>query len=411
MFDLDKWQEIFATLAKNPLRTFLTSFSVGWGIFMLVLLLGLGKGLENGVRAQFQDDAVNSIWIFPGQTSLPHDGLQPGRDIRLTNEDYEAIRREVDPEDHITGRFYIPGNVQIAYGNQYGDYSVSCVHPSHQYLENTYVDAGRFINQRDLDEYRKVAVVGAKVKATLFEGRDPIGKYIKVNNIPFKVVGTFRDFGQQDEEEIIYLPISTAQRTFNGQNRLSRIMFTVGDASVEESKAIEERIRNLMAERHRFDTQDPRAMYINNMVAEFQQFMNVMTGIQVFIWIIAGGTILAGIIGVSNIMIIVVKERTLEFGVRKALGATPWSIVSLILQESVFITTLAGYVGMLGGMGLLQLIGPGISESVEIFGQPEINIRIALASLLLLVVSGCIAGLIPARRAAAIRPIEALRAE
>ncbi|RMG60149.1 MAG: ABC transporter permease [Bacteroidetes bacterium] len=411
MFDIDKWQEIFATIGKNPLRTFLTSFSVGWGIFMLILLLGLGKGLENGVRGEFQGDAVNSIWMWAGQTTLAHEGLKPGRNIRFTNEDYEALKRRLPPNTHITGRFWIPGGVEVVYGTEAGDYGVRCVHPDHQILENTGLYQGRYINETDIKEYRKVAIIGKAIQEEFMNGADVVGEYIKINGIPFRIVGVYHEYGDEGEEDAIYLPITTAQRTFNGQQYINQIMFTVGNASVAESKIIEKEVRLMMSERHHFDPEDPRAVNIRNMVEQFQQFMNVMTGIQVFIWIIAGGTILAGIIGVSNIMIIVVKERTLEFGIRKALGATPWSIVSLILQESIFITTLAGYIGLLLGMGLLELIGPAISEGVEIFGAPEINLNIALTALILLVIAGSVAGLIPAMKAANIRPIEALRAE
>jgi putative ABC transport system permease protein len=411
MFDLDKWQEIFITIWHNKLRTFLTSFSVGWGIFMLVLLLGAGRGLENGVRSQFEDDATNSIWVSSGTTSLPHDGLQPGRNVRFTNEDYEAVWRNIPEADHVTGRFYIPGTLTVNRGDKYGDFDVRCVHPDHRFLEKTQIVRGRFLNPNDIHDYRKVVVIGEKVHESLFGEANPIGEYIEFNGVPFQVVGQFEDAGDESEQEMIYMPISTAQRTFGGQNRLNRVMFTIGDATVEESEAIAERLRDDLAKRHHFAPEDDRAIFITNLVARFEEFMDLMAGIQFFVWIIAAGTILAGVVGVSNIMIIVVKERTKEIGIRKALGATPWSIVSLIMQESIFITAAAGYIGLVLGVFILEAIAGVLPESLEYFKNPTINLQIALSATAVLVGSGAVAGFFPAMKAAAIRPIVALRDE
>ncbi|MEM7659027.1 MAG: ABC transporter permease [Bacteroidota bacterium] len=411
MFDLDKWQEIFETLVKNPLRSFLTSFAVGWGIFMLILLLGLAKGLENGIRTQFEGDAINSIWMWSGKTTLTHEGLQPGRSIQFTNEDFEILQQRLPEFSDITGRFYIPGGQQIVYGTEYGDYNVRCVHPDHQILENTGVYLGRYLNQRDLDEFRKVAVIGKKVQREFLEMDDPIGEYISINGISFRVVGVYHEFGDEDEEDQVYIPITTAQRSFNGSHFINQIMFTIGDADIEESQRIEQQVRTLLAERHHFAIEDRQAVNIRNMVEQFQQFMNVMTGIKIFSWIIALGTLLAGVIGVSNIMLVVVKERTQEIGIRKALGATPGSILGLIMQESIFLTTVAGYIGIMLALPLLNLLGKFLPEMIEIFGAPEVSFSIVFSALVVLIVAGALAGLIPALRAASIRPIEALRDE
>lgn len=410
MFDLDKWQEIFNTIAQNPLRTFLTAWSVAWGIWMLIILLGAGNGLQNGVEYQFKDDAVNSIWIRPGETSLPHKGMQPGRRIQLTNEDFEDLSERVEEVEHITGRFYPGGISSISYGDEYGSFSTRAVHPGHQYLENTTVVQGRYINEKDIADARKVVIIGLQVKEALFDQKPALGKYIKLNNIPFKVVGIFEDEGQEGETEIVYLPVSTAQRTFNGANRLNQIMMTLGDASLEESQRITDYIARYLSLAHVYDPADAKAMSVRNNIENYQEFLNVMMAIKFFIWIIGIGTILAGIVGVSNIMMIVVKERTKEIGVRKALGATPWSIVSLILQESIFITSLAGYIGLVLGVAMLELAAQAF-PGTEYFRNPEVNLSIALQATVLLVVCGGLAGFFPALRAARIRPIEALRDE
>ena len=410
MFDLDKWQEILITIRQNPLRSFLTSFSVGWGILMLVTLLGLGKGLENGIRQEFQGDAINSIWIYNGRTSLPHAGFQPGRDIRLTVEDYQELARRLPKEEAITARFYIPGSVSITYRNENANYSVRCVHPGHQQIENTQIIQGRYLNQFDLDQSRKVALVGRRMIEELFDGRSPIGDQIQVNGVAFRIVGVYAEESEREENNL-YLPITTAMRAFGGSRFINQVMFTVGDATPEESQAIQREITQLLAQRKKFDLEDPAAIRVRNNVVQFQQFMSVMMGIRIFVWFIASGTILAGIIGVSNIMVIVVKERTKEFGVRKALGATPASIISLIMQESIFITTVAGYIGLLLGVGVISLLDESLTNAVEIFAHPEINLEVALSAMVLLVIAGSLAGLLPARRAARIRPIEALRDE
>jgi putative ABC transport system permease protein len=410
MFSLDNWQEIFDTIRSNKLRTFLTGFSVAWGIFMLVILLGSGNGLANGVEYQFRDDAINSIWIRSGQTSLPYQGLKPGRDVRFTNRDYDRIREEVDGVEHITARYFIEGNLVVSYRDESGSYNIRSVHPGHRYLEKTEIVAGRYLDRLDLEHYRKVAVVGVGVRDTLFGGADPIGEYLKVNGIAFKVVGVFEDAGGEGEEARIYLPITTAQRTFGGRDEVEQIMYTTGDASLEQSRRMAEESRLLLAARHRFAPDDPRAVFVRNNTEEFYRFQSLMRGIRLFVWIIGVGTLLAGVVGVSNILMIAVRERTKEIGVRKALGATPGSILGLVLQESVLITAVAGYVGLVLGVFLLEMVSASLPEA-GVFRNPEVDLRVALWATALLVVAGTVAGYFPARKAARIRPIEALRDE
>ena len=409
MFDLDNWQEILETIRKNKLRTFLTGFSVAWGIFMLIVLLGSGQGLHNGVEYEFRDDAINSIWVSPGQTSLPHKGLQPGRRIQFTNDDHDEMRDRVDGIEYTTSRFY-PRVVSVVYKDKHEDFDVRAVHPGHRYVENTIVTAGRFLNDFDIEQHRKVSAIGVRVKDALFGDEPAIGKNFLVNGIAFKVVGVFEDTGGEGEMEKIYLPISTAQRTYNGANRIAQFMVTTGDADVDESKAIAREIRSRLADRHNFPEEDQRAVFVTDLNEEFQRFVGVMTGIRVFIWIIGIGTILAGVVSVSNIMLIAVRERTKEIGIRKALGATPSSIVSMILQESVLITAVAGYVGLVLGVATLELAGANLPAS-SFFRSPEVDLQVAIYATILLVLAGALAGFFPARRAARIRPIEALRDE
>lgn len=411
MFDLDKWQEIFNTINKNKLRTILTGFSVAWGIFMLIILLGSGYGLQHGVENQFRSAAVNSIFVRGGTTSLAYAGLQPGRDIQLENSDYDIIKNEIPQIDHITSRFFIRGEVNVSYKNKFSSFEVRSVHPDHAFIENTVIHEGRYISNSDLEEYKKVTCIGTLVKEQLFDkDENPIGKYIKVNGIAFQVVGIFEDEEGDYENRMLYLPITTAQKAFNGQGRIRQILLTTGDATVEESNKIAEEITAKVATQHKFDKSDSKALSVWNNYDEYKKVLGLMANIRLFIWFIGIGTIMAGIVGVSNIMMIVVKERTKEIGVRKALGATPGSIVGLIIQESVFITAVAGYIGLVAGVGLLELVSTFVPRS-DFFDRPEVNLGVAVSATMVLIISGAIAGLIPARRAARINPVVALRDE
>jgi len=408
MFDLDKWQEIFSTLRKNRLRTALTSFSVAWGIFILIILLGSGNGLQNGITHQFEQDATNSLWVYRGETSVPYRGFKPGRRIKFTNEDYDATKRDVKDIEAISSRLNIWQQRNITYKKEYGNYDILAVHPGTKQLENVAVLSGRFISDIDVNNSRKVVSISDLVRDALFKGAEPLGEYIKINNIPFKVVGVFRDESERDNQRV-YIPVSTGQKVFSGGTEIHNLAITIPKSSMEKSKQIEDKLRSSFAQRHMFSTDDKRAIYINNNVEEFKKFQGLFSGIRFFVWIIGIGTIISGIVGVSNIMIIVVKERTKEIGVRKALGATPGSVVGLILLESIFITSVSGYVGLVLGVGILELLAPNLNS--DFFMNPHADFRIAVSATILLVVSGTLAGLIPARKAAGIRPIDALRDE
>jgi len=411
MFDLDKWQEIYSTISKNKLRTFLTGFSVAWGIFMLIILLGSGYGLENGVRKEFEGDAENTLWVNQGVTSVAYKGYKPGRRIRFTNEDYDKTKTLKDVE-HISGRFTIWENNTLSYKNEYGSFDIFCSHPGYGNVENLTPTSGRFLNDKDVEDFRKVTAIGRLVKEALFKGGDdPLGKYIQVAGIPFKVVGVFDDPGGDRDLSRVYIPISTAQMVFNRGNRLGTMSMTIGDASVARSQEMVDEIREQLSQVHHFDPSDQRAIFIWNNVENYVKFMTLFANIRLFIWIIGIGTIIAGIVGVSNIMMIVVKERTKEIGIRKSLGASPGSIISLVLQESILITAFAGYLGLIAGVGLLQLVSQNLPPDAGYFANPEININVALGATGILIFAGAIAGFVPARKASSVKPVVALRDE
>ncbi len=408
LVSLDRWFEIFDTIRRNKLRTLLTAVSVAWGIFMLVLLLAAGTGLQNSVAYDFRDDAVNSLWIWAGRTSVAHEGHSVDRPIQFDNDDYERIRAGVSRVERITGRFYLRGERIVSYGTRTSSFDVRATHPDHQYLEKTLIISGRFLNDIDLAQRRKVAVVGIEVARFLFDDGDPLGRWININGIQYRVVGVFEDEGGEGELLKIYIPISTAQSAYGGGDRIHQLMFTMGDATAEDSHAIEDEVRALLAAAHHFAPDDPRALRIRNNLENFEQINQIFAAIRIFVWIIGAGTILAGIVGVSNIMLISVRERTRELGIRKALGATPWQILSQLVQEAVFLTTTAGYLGLVAGIGVVELFDR-YAPPVDYIRHPTVDMVAAVVATAILVVSGVIAGFIPALRAARVDPVVALR--
>lgn len=411
MFEIDKWQEIYSTIQKNKLRTFLTGFSVAWGIFMLIILLGSGKGLENGVQDEFAGSVTNGIWISSGITSKEYKGFKAGRRVDFTNEDYGNLKNNLEP-DHISSRLFM-GNNLISYKDEYGSFYLSPCHPDYGIIKDVELLQGRFLNELDIEKNRKVAAIGEQVEDALFKGADSLalGKYIKINGVLFKVVGVFRDFSRNEQEmKRIYIPISTAQKVFNGNNIVSQISFTTGESSPQQVDEMVSNTKLLLSRKHKFDETDNRAIFVWNKSEEVRKFQSLFAGIRMFIWIIGIGTIIAGVVGVSNIMMIVVRERTKEIGIRKAMGATPFSIVSLILQESVLITSFAGYIGLLLGVSILELVSVNMPET-EFFKNPEADFSLAISATILLIIAGTIAGFFPAVKAAKVKPVEALKDE
>jgi putative ABC transport system permease protein len=340
---------------------------------------------------------------------MAYKGMKAGRQVNFTNQDYNFVKENIPGVEEISARYYIWDKRIISYKKQFGSFELICVHPDMQQIEKIVIEQGRMLNQIDQQQNRKVVIIGLPVMNALFKnGENPLGEYIRVNNVPFKVVGVFSDRSDRDQQRL-YLPISTAQMIFNGGNKINNLTLT-SNVSVEESETLEKTLRTRLAERHRFNSEDKSALYINNTIREFKQFQNMFMGIKLFVAVIGLFTIIAGVVGVSNIMIIVVNERTKELGIRKAIGATPMSVIFLIIFESVVITASAGYIGLVAGIGLLELVTKFMPPS-DFFRNPEVDFNIAVSATVILVLAGMLAGLWPAIKAARIRPVIALRDE
>lgn len=413
---MDRWREIFEVLWAHKLRTFLTALSMAWGIFILVFLLAASKGLQNSVEYSFRDDAVNSLWIYPGRTSLPHRGLNPGRRLQFTNEDHEAIQAHIPGVEHITSRFYIFEQYTVSYQNRFAAFEVRACHPAHQFLENTSITQGRFLNHQDILEKRKVAVIGPLVVDSLFgKSQDtqpiqPIGEYINIGGTMYRVIGIFEDDGGDQELSKIYIPISTAQMIYQGGQRVDQIMFTLKNANAEKGLLAEQQARKLLAQRHHFSDKDQRAVGVRNHLERFERVIQVFRWIRVFTWIVGIGTVLAGIVGISNIMLISVRERTKEIGLRKALGATPQAILRQIILEALTISITAGYTGLIAGLFVIELVRKYVPAN-DYFRDPEADLAVVFGAFIILVVAGLLAGFFPARAAARVHPVVALRSE
>ena len=414
MFDLERWEEIFETIRKNKLRTFLTGLSVASGIFILVILLGIGEGMKNGIAREFQQDASNLIFVWTNITTKEYKGLNPGRRIQMKQRDYETTVAKNKDKLEYNSSIYRIWNGIVNYKKESGSYRVEGVYPDYQFLENSSLSAGRFINKTDDDNYEKVAVIGQKVKNDLFKILDPIGDYIDISGIKFKVVGVFTDPAGEREESRVYLPMSSAQKVFNAQNNVSNLAFTLKPAenfeqAVAESTQFSKELSDFLKEQHTVAPDDERAINVNNTLENAKRFYTLMDMIKYFFWGVGICTIIAGVVGVSNIMLIIVKERTKEIGIRKALGAQPLSIIGMILHESIFVTAIAGFFGLIFSLALLEFVEPMI-ETQYIY-NPTVNFKVAITTVFILIIAGALAGFFPAWRAARIKPIVALRDE
>jgi putative ABC transport system permease protein len=409
MFDIDVWQEILNTMRKNKLRTFLTGFSVFWGIFVLIISLGSGKGLENAAKSSFQRGAVNSVWVMPGETSQSYAGMQPGRSISFHDKDFKETRRLNDEIKDITSRFTIFYNSKIRYGTKTASYEIQSARETDILIEQMEVIDGRFINLSDIENTRKVTVISPIVRDYFFPNENPIGKYLEANGIAFQVIGVFKDASERNHYRI-YVPTTTAQNLFNGRNKVSYLGMTVKNITSNQSENFDKAIRQQFAKRHKFNPDDLSALRIQNNWEYFSKMLNVFLGIKIFIWVIGILSIIAAIVGVANIMLITVKERTKEFGIRKALGATPRSIIGIVIFESILITGFFGYIGLFFSTLIIETAANNIPKN-EMFMNPEVNIPTALGATVLLIITGAVAGYFPARNAASIKPIEALRDE
>ena len=409
----DRWGEVFDTIQRNKLRTALTAISVTWGIFVLIVLLGLGNGLNNGVRQSFARSAQNAVWVNANKTSVPFAGYDMGRKLVFDNRDYDAAKT-VAGIDHLSGRDFLKGSqfgggeMQVTHGVKSNAFVVKAVHPDAVYMYASDVVEGRYLNAADIAGRRHVTVIGASARDFLFApSEDPVGEWIDVGGIAFEVVGVFTDQGGEEEERQIYVPLSTAQLAFDVSDRLDALTFTVGDASAARAKQIIDAVVAQLAAAHHFDPDDQQAVRVFNNIEGYERFQKMFLAISIFVLVIGCGTLAAGVVGVSNIMMIAVKERTKEIGVRKALGATPMSIVAMIVQEAVFLTSLAGLLGLVAGVAVLEAI-PSLADT-EMIQNPSVDLRIGVLAAIGLVVAGAIAGFVPARAAARVNPVHTLR--
>ena len=417
MFDRDTWQEIFESLRKHKLRTALTALGVFWGIFMLIFMLGMGSGLQNAVFSNFGSQAKNVMYVWTSGTSLPHEGFQPGRVPRLNMEDVDYLLDHVEGVDYIAPRTSIGGT--ITKGDIAEGYQIRGELPDMVSVEGYRIYKGRYIQPSDVDESRKVIVLGKRVAEVLFgmgTWMDAIGQYVTANGVEFQVVGIFgpdliKPWNESSLETVV-IPLTTMHRAFGTGGLIH--FFAASAKEGYKVSDIENEIRTILQTRHHVAPDDPRGIGGFNLEEQFDRINGLFSGISFFLWLVGIGTLIAGVVGVSNIMIITVKERTKEIGVRKALGATPGMIIRSILTESVFITLVSGYFGLLAGVlviGGLDAIMEAAQIEVQMFYNPEVRLWVAVGSLVILVISGTLAGLIPATMAARVNPVLALKDE
>lgn len=420
IFDLDKWHEIYFALRKNPWRTFFTAFGVFWGIFMLIIMMGAGEGLYNGASQDLGDMATNSVFMWTRKTTLPYKGFPRGRFYRFNNSDTKALIDNIPELQYIAPRLQGwggDGNNNVIRGERTGGFQIQGDYPEINIIDPVNLTKGRFVNYFDINEKRKVVVIGIRVFNELFEpDENPIGEYIQIQGVYFKVVGLFQskknDQQADRENQAIYIPFTTLQKVYNYGDMVGWYSMTARDDV--PVAVVEEKAKELLKQRHSIHPDDERAVGSFNLDKEWSKMTNLFDGIRGLVWIVGIGTLLAGVIGVSNIMLIVVKERTKEIGIQRALGAAPFNVISQIVIESVLLTAVAGYFGLAIGVGLLELINYGLTTSgadSNMFSNPSIDFIVATRALIILVFSGMLAGLIPAYRAVSIKPIDALRDE
>ncbi len=411
---IDSLQEILYTLRMNKLRTALTAFGVFWGILMLILLLGAGRGMQNGIYEDFGSDVLDFIVVYTGTTSVAYKGMGMGRYIQLTENDVAAVKQQV-PGVRFISQQSNRSDIAIVNGTKQGSFELMGVPDEYfDIKEKVPFTAGRKINSLDDAEVRKIALLGSVVVERLFgKGIDPVGKDVRVNGVVMKVVGVFYDKGNRGRDsERVYIPAATFQKMFGTNNMIGS--FWLRPQEGVDGFALEKSVIELIKRRHSVAPEDKRAINSFNMAEPAKMVNGLFFGINAIIWFVGLGTLMAGIVGVSNIMIITVKERTREIGIRKALGATPFNIVSSLLFESILVTAIAGYAGLVLGVGLIELVAfalNSVGAQLPFFKNPEINFQVAITAIILLVLIGAIAGLVPALRAAKIMPIEAMRAE
>jgi len=409
LFDSDTWQEIFSSIKKNKTRTGITIIGVMWGIFLLVVLLGAAKGIENKFNSLFGDFATNSVFIWSNQTSMPFKGFQEGKPVRLKLGDVEKIKNEIEGIDLIAPRSQGAGLVIRKF--QSGSFSVSGDFPVLNKIQNKNIISGRFINEKDIQEKRKVCVIEEEIYKQLFDiEEDAIGELISINGINYKVVGVFKESETIRLGDNIHIPFTTFQQVYNRGDNISWMIVTGSDTSNIEQ--IEKDAKLILKNLHNVHPKDKRAFGGMNLGQMFQKVTEFLLGMQFLTWFVGIATLIAGVFAIGNILLITVKERTGEIGIRRALGAKPWEIKRQIILEAVFLTSFAGVLGIILGGGALMLIDTFVAQGPESpLKNPTVDIPVVLIAAVTLVVLGTLIGLIPAHTAVSIKPIDALREE
>lgn len=409
MFDLDRWREIFQSISKNKLRSILSGFTVAFAILLFTLLFGIGNGLQNTFKKDFAGDAINSMYVWSNRTTKAYKGNQIGRRIQFRNDDFEFIKEKfADKLQMISPR--IQRGVKVVYKTKEDNYTLRGVYPKYDLLESATVTEGRFLNYRDIKERSKVVVIGRMVEKDLFGQLSAYGKLINIGGIMYRVIGVFSDPGGDSDERYIYAPFTTLQRIYGNNDHIDEFgMMYNPKLSVDQAIVFGNQLRKALKIKHEVAPNDQRGIRINNYASDNKQVSTIMFVLGVLIFVIGFGTLIAGVVGISNIMVYIVKERTKELGIRKAIGATPKSIVMMIMLEAIVITALSGYVGLSVGVGVLETIGPGLKKYFIL--NPGVSTPVVVGATITLILSGMLAGYLPAKRAARIKPIVALRAD
>ncbi|MCL2413440.1 MAG: ABC transporter permease [Bacteroidales bacterium] len=419
---MDTLYEILTTFRKNKLRTALTGFAVAWGIFMLIVLLGAGNGLINGVRSNFEGRTINTASLWPGRTSMPYQGFRANRIIRFEMNDLNFLKKQFPDNISVIVPQLNLNNRTVSIGTNNSIVHIHAVYPESAVIRGTTVSQGngRFINQIDLDERRKVAVLHPQTARVLFPDQDPLGQHIRVGNILFQVVGVFDvPDGDGDRNQTLIVPFTTAREVFNVGPFIHQITMVLENLTTrEDNENFNREVRAALAQRKQFNPNDRNAVWMWNQYQNYLQTNMILSVLTIAVWVIGLFTLISGIVGVSNIMLISVKERTKEFGIRKAIGASPMSILKVVVLESIIITTIFGYIGMLLGIGitegihaLMEAQGASSGGGETLFTNPTVDLSIAIAATLTMIIAGTLAGFFPARNAVMIKPVTALTAK